>query len=114
MYYAAIFTIAAALAVQAAPAAFAAPPATRIVVSASPAPDTGSETLPRSTGRARALNIVSGGDLPGNGGEAIVQSANSLPVGFTDGTAPQIQAGIAARYFQAQAARQNRALLANR
>jgi hypothetical protein len=40
-----------------------------------------------------------GGTLPSNGSEGVVQSANSLPAGFTSGTAPQVQARIEARYF---------------
>ena len=101
--------LAAAILLLGASAAMAAPRQTALLVTA-PAQDGGSEALPAG----HANSITFGGDLPTNGGEGIVQSVNSLPLGFTNGTAADIQARINARYFQAQAASQGRATLAAR
>jgi hypothetical protein len=74
--------------------------------------DTGSERLP-DFAALPAVPVTTGGILPTDGGEGIVQSANSLPPGFTQGTAPQVSAAITARYF-ARLAREAQPRLAQR
>jgi hypothetical protein len=72
-------------------------PASRPIGTTVSVQDTGSETAPAF--RGQNLGVMYGGTLPSNGSEGVVQSANSLPAGFTTGTAPQVQARIEARYF---------------
>ncbi len=47
--------------------------------------------------------FVTGGTLPTNGAEGVVQTANSLPAGFEDGTAAYSQFNSTQAFFQAQA-----------
>ena len=64
---------------------------------------TGSERIP-TFGRATATVMSGGVEMP-NGSEQIVQSANSMPVGFLDGTASHAYAQSVNRYFAEQAQR---------
>jgi hypothetical protein len=79
------------------------PPATdgTQVVSSPATPDTGSEAYPIFSGPT--VPVISGGVLPSNGSEGIVQSANSLPRGFADGTPAYAYAQSVNRYFAARA-----------
>ena len=50
------------------------------------APDVGSAAFPNLEGRpGSALNLFAGGQVPDAGSEQSVQTANSLPQGFTQG-----------------------------
>ena len=80
------------------------------VLSAPAAWDVGSESYPAFS-RASAVPVVSGQVLAPNGGEGIVQTANSLPVGFTNGTPAYEYVQSVQRYFAAQAARERQARL---
>ena len=51
------------------------------------AADVGSSAYPSVAGRpGSSLSMLAGDILPVNGSEGLIQTANSLPVGFTDGT----------------------------
>ena len=80
------------------------PPATNGTrVMSSPAlADTGSESTPTFNGPS--VRITTAGTLPTNGSEGVVQSANSLPTGFENGTAAYEYAQSVNRYFAAKAA----------
>jgi len=105
------FALAASLSVLGAGAFAAAPsPTTHLTVTPA-ATDTGSETPPHFA--ANPL-IATQALLAGNGSEAGPQTANSLPPGFADGTAPQLQADSEARYFAAAADRNGRGMVAAR
>ena len=66
------------------------------------AEDGGSEAYPA----AQPVPVVAGAGivLPGNGSEAAVQTAASLPRGFSEGTAAYMQAQSVARFFAAREA----------
>jgi hypothetical protein len=81
-------------------------PATAATIfSAPPRIDVGSESYP-SFPSGNAVPIVAGGVLQPNGSEGIVQTANSLPLGFTIGTPAYEYAQSVQRYFVARAARE--------
>ena len=67
--------------------------------------DTGSETYPSSV-PGSAVAMTQGPVLATNGGEAIVQTANSLPRGFAVGTPAYEYAQSVQRYYAARAANQ--------
>ncbi len=72
--------------------------------------DTGSQAYPSFTGPS--VVVTAGGTLPTNGSEGIVQTANSLPRGFEDGTVAYAQAQSMDNYLQAQAVRAQASKLA--
>lgn len=74
------------------------------------ASDTGSQAYPSFTGRS--VVVTAGGTLPTNGSEGIVQTANSLPRGFENGTVAYAQAKSIDNYLQAQAVRAQASKLA--
>ena len=74
------------------------------------ASDTGSQAYPSFTGRS--VVVTAGGTLPSNGTQGIVQTANSLPRGFEDGTVAYAQAQSVSNYLQAQAVRAQASKLA--
>ena len=89
--------------------AFVEQPARAASVLSAPAPwDVGSESYP-AFARANAVPVVPGQVLPPNGSEGIVQTANSLPVGFANGTPAYEYAQSVRRSFAAQAARERQA-----
>ncbi|HYZ63378.1 MAG TPA: hypothetical protein VE650_13075 [Acetobacteraceae bacterium] len=53
----------------------------------------------------QTAEVTAGGVLPSNGQGGVVQSANSLPPGWADGTAPVQYAQSVNRYFAQQANR---------
>jgi hypothetical protein len=57
---------------------------------------------PASGGVYQGTPVTSGGVLPSNGSEGIVQSASSLPPGFADGTLAYTQAQSVQRYLLVQ------------
>jgi hypothetical protein len=64
---------------------------------------TGSEAYPAAIGTT--LNpVVAGNVLPTNGSEGIVQTANSLPPGFTNGTSAAEYAQSVQRYWASRPA----------
>jgi hypothetical protein len=72
--------------------------------------DTGSAAFPNLNGRSSRIVIVGGPDtVPMTGSEATVQTAASLPRGFSDGTVSNTQAQSVARFV---AGREERARLA--
>ena len=76
------------------------PPTAATIFSAPSRFDVGSESYPGfSTGSA--VPIVAGGILQPNGSEGIVQTANSLPPGFMNGTPQYEYAQSVQRYFAA-------------
>jgi hypothetical protein len=75
------------------------------VLSSPPLGNTGSETYP-SFAEGGAVPVMSGQVLPPNGSEGAVQSANSLPPGFSAGTPAYDTAASVQRYFAAQPSRQ--------
>ena len=80
------------------------PPATGGLVVANPAtPDTGSQAYPAFAGAP--ATVTTGGVLASNGQETIVQSANSLPPGWANGTADEQYAQSVNRYYAQQANR---------
>ena len=89
--------------------AFVEQPASAAAVLSAPSPwDVGSESYP-GFASANAVPVVGGQVLPPNGSEGIVQTANSLPVGFANGTPAYEYAQSVQRYFAAQAARERQA-----
>ena len=70
----------------------------------------GSEAYPAAAAQSVPMVAGAGIVLPGNGSEAAVQTAASLPRGFSEGTAAYTQAQSVARYF---AAREERNRLAS-
>lgn len=64
----------------------------------------------------RTSSVVAGVDLvlPANGSEGAVQTAASLPSGFSDGTVAYAQAQSVARYLAAREAEQARLAAAQR
>jgi hypothetical protein len=68
------------------------------------AADTGSDAYPDLAGRPSWIETVGGSDVPVTGSEGVVQTANSLPRGFEEGTVAYAQAQSVRRYL-AQAAR---------
>ena len=64
---------------------------------------TGSEGVP-SFGRPTATVMAGGVEMP-NASEQIVQSANSMPLGFLEGTASHAYAQSVERYFAEQTQR---------
>jgi hypothetical protein len=71
---------------------------------ASPHSDTGSESLP-SFAAGPQVPVLAGGVLPSTGSEGGVESANSLPRGFAQGTASFAYRQSVARYFAERAVR---------
>jgi hypothetical protein len=68
--------------------------------------DTGSQAYPNITGRAGSdLPSLAGNVLPTNGSQGIVQTANSLPAHFEDGTVPYMQAARVRNWMVAHAQR---------
>ena len=67
--------------------------------------DTGSETYPSSV-PGSAVAVTQGPVLAANGGEGIVQTADSLPRGFSVGTPAYEYAQSVQRYYAARAANQ--------
>ena len=63
--------------------------------------DTGSETYPRSL-PGSAVSMTQGPVLATNGGEGIVQTANSLPPGFAAGTPAYEYAQSVQRFYAAR------------
>ena len=61
--------------------------------------DTGAAAYPDVAGRPGQRLALGGAVLPSSGSEGAVQTAASLPRGFTDGTAATMQAQAASRYF---------------
>jgi hypothetical protein len=80
------------------------PPSAVTIFSAPARVDVGSESYP-SFPSGNAVPIVAGEVLQPNGSEGIVQTANSLPPGFTTGTPVYEYAQSVQRYFAAQASR---------
>ena len=64
---------------------------------------TGSEAYPSIVGTS-SNPVVAGGVLPANGSEGIVQSANSLPRGFANGTPAVEYAQSVERYWASRQA----------
>jgi hypothetical protein len=84
-------------------------PASAASVLSAPAPgDVGSDSYP-GFASANAVPVTAGQVLPPNGSEGIVQTANSLPVGFAIGTPAYEYAQSVQRYFAAQAVRRMQA-----
>jgi hypothetical protein len=81
------------------------PPSAVTIFSAPARVDVGSESYP-SFASGKAVPIVAGEVLQPNGSEGIVQTANSLPLGFTIGTPAYEYAQSVQRYFAARAARE--------
>jgi hypothetical protein len=77
------------------------PATTGAILSAPPLRDSGSETYQGLGGPS--VPIVSGQVLPPNGSEGIVQSANSAPPGFMNGTPEYAYAQSVQRYFAERA-----------
>lgn len=68
--------------------------------------DVGSQAYPDVSARPGSnLAVAAGGQLPGNGSEASVQTVNLLPSGFEVGTAAYAYARLTNRNFAAQAER---------
>jgi hypothetical protein len=80
------------------------PPTTGSILSSPALVQTGSETYQGLTGPS--VPVMSGQVLPSNGSEGAVQTANSLPPGFTLGTPEYNYAQSVQRYFAARAARE--------
>ncbi len=80
------------------------------VVANAVASDTGSQAYPSSSGLS--IVVTAGGTLPTNGSQGAVQTANSLPRGFENGTVAYAQAQSVNRYLVAQAARTQASRLA--
>lgn len=75
--------------------------------------DVGSEAYPSVAGLPGSdLSVVADGQLSGNGNEASVQTANSLPSGFEVGTAAYAYAQSVNRYFAGQTQRSSNAYAA--
>ncbi len=64
--------------------------------------DTGSQAYPNFA-VGEPVPVIEGQVLPQNGSEGSVQTANSLPPGFENGTAAYEEAQRVARYFASQA-----------
>jgi hypothetical protein len=75
------------------------------VVAAPPAIDTGSDHY-QSSAPGHAAPVVDGQVLPTNGSNGIVQTANSLPLGFERGTVTYTQDKTVDRHLQAESASQ--------
>jgi hypothetical protein len=86
-------------------------PATGIILGSPPSIATGSDSYPDFV-TSQAVPVIAGGILPTNGSEGPVQTANSLPPGFTDGTEAVMYAQSVQRTFAAQAERAARARIA--
>jgi hypothetical protein len=80
------------------------PATTGTVLSAPSLRDTGSETYQGFSGPS--VPVMSGQVLQPNGSEGIVQTANSLPPGFLNGTPEYQYAQSVQRYFAARADRE--------
>ena len=80
------------------------PATTGTVLSAPSLRDTGSETYQGFSGPS--VPVMSGQVLQPNGSEGIVQTANSLPPGFLNGTPDYQYAQSVQRYFAARADRE--------
>ncbi len=75
-------------------------------VTASQVPDTGSAAYPNFAGRPGAnLPALAGDVLPSNGSEGAVQTANSLPAHFEEGTVAYAQANRIHSWMLAHALR---------
>lgn len=71
-----------------------------------PVADADLETYPDIAGRPSSTpTVIAGAVLSGQGSEASVQTDNSLPFGFEQGTAAYTQAQLAQRHFADQAER---------
>lgn len=79
-------------------------PATGVILSSPAANATGSESYPDFV-TSQAVPVTAGGVLPTNGSDGPVQTANSLPSGFTVGTEASNYAESVQRSFAAQAQR---------
>ncbi len=79
-------------------------PATGVILSSPAAGATGSESYPDFV-TSQAVPVTAGGVLPTNGSDGPVQTANSLPSGFTVGTEASNYAESVQRSFAAQAQR---------
>src|SRR5690348_14424293 len=75
--------------------------------------DTGSETYP-SSAPGSAVAMTQGPVLATNGGESTVQTANSLPPGFSVGTPAYEYAQSVQRYYAARTAGQRQTQAARR
>jgi hypothetical protein len=73
------------------------------LVASAPRTDVGSNAYPDFSGRVGSI-VTAVGALPTNGSEGIVQTANSLPRGFEEGTEAYMTAQSVNRYFAEQAA----------
>jgi len=80
------------------------------IVANSVANDTGSQATPSFSGPS--VIVTAGGTLPTNGSQSAVQTANSLPRGFENGTVAYAQAESVSRYLVAQATHAQTARLA--
>ena len=63
------------------------------------AADTGSDGYPDLDGRPFWIETAGGSDVPVTGSEGVVQTVNSLPRGFEDGTVAYAQAQSVRRYL---------------
>ena len=80
-------------------------PGMTVVVNPHSYTDTGSIAYPDLTGRpSQVVTAGSPGVVPMTGGQGGVETANSLPRGFQDGTVAYAQQQSVQRYFAAQAA----------
>jgi len=70
-------------------------PQIETITAAPLARDVGSETQPVFAGQPAEIAQNTDGLLPTNGNEGMVQSANSAPPGFYDGTLPMLTAQAA-------------------
>lgn len=87
------------------PFPFRAPGITTVVVNPPASVDTGSIAYPDLTGRPSQVVAAGGPDgVPMTGSQAGVETANSLPRGFREGTVAYAQEQSVRRYFAAQAA----------
>lgn len=78
------------------------PPAATRIIRQAQAPDTGSAQYPNVIGRPGSnLPLLLGDVLPANGSEGAVQTANSLPRGFEEGTVTYVQAQSINRWMVA-------------
>jgi hypothetical protein len=86
-------------------------PATGVILSSPGSVTTGSDSYPDFVA-SQSVPVIAGGILPTNGSDGPVQTANSLPSGFTDGTEAAMYAQSVQRSFAAQAERAARTRIA--
>ena len=75
------------------------PGLTTLVTARTYAADTGSDAYPDLSGRPSWVETAGGFDVPVTGSEGVVQTANSLPRGFEEGTVAYAQAQFVRRYL---------------